>query len=244
MAHLPKGVAAALRPGSTPGTTELVFAAGKVAEVGKVSLAIVGTSGSLTETAAFSLAVSAATGAGGVGLPVDLSAAYNVYGIYTNGTPFNTGGLDSVGWAFSANLLTPSRNLSGVQFYFGPPNQLDAVSGTGQPIALPVGHFTNLLVLGNGVEGNQVGQVITVTYTDGTAEKIVQSFSDWYTPQVYPGELEAVEMPYRAMSNGGEDSRGTFYLYGYDFPLDGSKIIQSITLPNNRYLVVTAMTLL
>lgn len=77
-----------------------------------------------------------------------------------------------------------------------PANQPDAVSGTDQPIPLPAGRYTNLVMLGIGVEGNRAAQVITVTYTDGSIEQFVQSFSDWYTPQHFTGELEAVEMPH------------------------------------------------
>ena len=59
----------------------------------------------------------------------------------------------------------------------------------------------------------------------------------------YPGELEAVETAYRNTCDGQKDARGTFYLYGYDFPLDESKSIESITLPDNRNVTVLAITL-
>ena len=49
--------------------------------------------GQLTQSAVINLAVSAAIGTGGAGTPVDLSAAYNVYGIYKNGSTYTAGGL-------------------------------------------------------------------------------------------------------------------------------------------------------
>jgi hypothetical protein len=241
---LPAGVVAAFDPGTTTSSTTLALEAGIVAQTGTATVTVTGTSGALTEAVTIPLAVSAATGTGGVGLLVNLSPSYNVYGIYTNGTPFSTGGLDGVGWAYSVNLLTESRELNGVRFDFGPANQLDAVSGTGQPILLPHSHFTQLAMLATGVEGNQTAQIIKVTYTDGTTAEFVRNFSDWFTPQNYLDEYEAVTMPYRDMSDGGLDSRGNFYLYAHYFDLDSSKTVESFTLPDNRDLVVLAVTLL
>lgn len=240
---LPKGVVAEFKPATTTTTSTLVIAAGSVAVTGATTVTVTGASGSLTAAVSIPLAVSAAIGAGGSGTVVDLSPAYNVFGIYTNGTAFSTGGLDGVGWAYSANLLTPSRIYNLSQFNFGPANQLDAVSGTGQPIMLPAGQFGHLAMLATGVEGNQTAQIVKVTYTDGTSSVFARNFSDWFTPQNYPGEYEAVTMPYRAMASGGTDARGNFYLYAHLFPLNTSKTVASFTLPNNRDLVVLAVTL-
>lgn len=48
-------------------------------------------------------------------------------------------------------------------------------------------------------------------------------------------------MPYRD-SAGGPDDR-VFYVYHYSFSLNASKTVQSVTLPNNRDVVVLAATL-
>jgi hypothetical protein len=66
--------------------------------------------------------------------------------------------------------------------------------------------------------------------------------SDWFTPQNYAGEIKAVPMSHRNNSNGGTDGR-TFYLYGYSFNLNTSKTIQSVRVPNNANVVVTAISL-
>ena len=84
--------------------------------------------------------------------------------------------------------------------------------------------------------------MITVTYTDGTTAQFIQSFSDWYTPSNFPGEHEAVAMPYRDVCNGTQDNR-TFNLYAYNFLLNSAKAIESVTLPDNRDVVVLAATL-
>lgn len=108
---------------------------------------------------------------------------------------------------------------------------------------LPPGRFGHLVMLATGVEGNQTSQYVKVTYTDGTYSVFVRNFSDWFTPQLYPDEYEAVTMPYRDMADGGRDSRGNFYLYAHLFPLDNTKTVEHLTLTDNRDVVVLAVTL-
>jgi hypothetical protein len=79
-------------------------------------------------------------------------------------------------------------------------------------------------------------------YTDGTTDTFTRSLSDWYTPQDYDGESDAVDMAYRDTSNGGRDGR-TFHVYGYRLSLQPGKTVQSITLPNNGNVKILAMSL-
>jgi hypothetical protein len=177
----------------------------------------------------------------------DLSSVFNVGGITTDGTTF-TGGLDGAGFAYSANLLGDLAQGSGlvangVAFSLGSPNVSDVVVGTnGVAIPLPAGNFTTLQMLATAVEGNQTAQTLTVTYTDGTSAQFTQSFSDWFTPQIYPGESVALNTSYRNSSGGVEDGRA-IDLYGYYLNLDETKTVQSLTLPNNRDVTVLAVTL-
>jgi hypothetical protein len=192
------------------------------------------------------LLTSAVTGLGGIGTPVNLSAAYNRSGIYTDGTHFDSDGLDGGGYAFSANLLTPNRILDGVQFNFGPADQPNAAYGDNRAINLPAGQFAKLQLLATGVEGPVLNQDVVVTYTDGSISTFTQNFSDWCScgqnPGEQPGETLAVVMPYRISSSGTHDDR-PFYLYGYSFALNRGKTVQSLTLPSNRDVVVLAATL-
>ena len=116
----------------------------------------------------------------------------------------------------------------------------DAVSG--QTVTLPSGKFTTLKILASGVNGNQTGQTFTVKYTDGTTTQFTQNMSDWCNAQNYPGEAQAVPMNYRDNSTGTVDVR-ILYLYGYSFNLNSTKTVSSISLPQNRNVVVLAMTL-
>ncbi len=221
---------------------QITFESSPSAATGFTTVTVTGTSGTITETTAFTLAVSAAVGTSGAGVPVDLNSDFNLNGIYTDGTKYTTGGLDGGGYSYSANLLTNSRVFNGVLFNFGAADQLDAIGGSGQTVTLPTGQYSSLLLLATGLHGNQAAQTFTVLYTDGTSTSFMQSFSDWFTPQKYAGELEGVAMGYRNYDNGTRDKR-TFNLYSYQFALNKNKVVQSITLPNNVNIAVLAMTL-
>lgn len=239
---LPMGVSAAFSSAHSPTSSTVTFTASNAAATGFASVTITGTSGKITQTTTVTLAVSAALGNLGSGLPVNLASAFNVQGLSTDGSTYSNGGLDGGGATYSANLLGPSRVLTNILFSFGPANQLDAISSTGQTVNLPQGQFPRLVIFGTGVQGNQYSQTIVVNYTDGTSSTFLQSFSDWFTPQNFPGEVEAVAMSHRNFS-GFEDTR-TFNLYGYVFRLNASKVVKSITLPNNQNVLVLAATLL
>lgn len=49
-------------------------------------------------------------------------------------------------------------------------------------------------------------------------------------------------MAYRNFDNGTKDQR-TFNLYEYQFHLNKSKAVQSVTLPDNSHVLVLAATL-
>jgi hypothetical protein len=240
LSALPEGVHAKIE--GQGNQQKIVFKASSTASTGFNSVTVTGTSGSITQTLPFTLAVSAAVGTAGAGTPVDLSSEFNVNGIYTDGSIYSTGGLDGMGYSYSANLLTSSRVLYGILFNFGPANELDAVGCSGQSVSLPAGQFSELALFGTAVEGNQTSQTLTVDYTDGTSSHVVQNFSDWFTPQSFPGEYEGVAMAYRNFDNGTKDHR-TFNLYAYQFALNPAKVVQSITLPNNSHVLLLAATL-
>ena len=172
---------------------------------------------------------------------VSLASSFNRLGIVTDGSTF-TGGLDGGAAALSAKLLGTSPHWDGQTFALGAPNTSDVVSATGQTIRLAGGSDSQLLMLADGVDGNQPGQVFTVHYSDGSSTTFTQGISDWFTPQGYPGEANAITMPYRDLSTGGTDNR-PFHVYGYVFQLNSGKKIASITLPSDTNVEVLAMDL-
>ncbi len=172
---------------------------------------------------------------------VNLSTSANVHGLVNNGSPVSGGGVDGSGHAYSHTLTGPSISWGGTTFTLGAAGTANAVSNV--TVALPPGLYSSLKLIGAAVNGNQANQTFTVNYTDGSSARIVQSMSDWRTPQQYAGESTALKMAYRLTASGATDA-GPYYLYGYVLALDATKMLKSVTLPANRNVVVLAMTLI
>jgi len=235
---LPAGVTASFSPSSTTGMSTLTLKAESSAEAGTSTVTITATSGALSHSVPVALKVTAIkTGA----VSVDLASAYNATGIYEDGATFDdASSLDDGGFAFPAQPLGTSLEWEGVMFRLGPANAPDVV--TGKTVALPLGRFASLMMLATGVDGSQKSQTFTVAYADGTSSSFTQSLSDWYSPATFAGESAAASVPYR-LSGDGETDDGTFHIFGYSFDLDSNKPLRSITLPNNRGVVILAMAL-
>ena len=235
---LPSGVSASFDPVATSGTSTLTLTADNSAVAAASTITITGTLGDVSHSVTVPLTVTAVE-AGTV--PVDLSHAYNVTGIYKDGAKFDEkNSLDGGGYSYSSDLLGSDQIGDGVDFKFGSAGAPDAV--TSATVDLPSRKFSSIKLLAVGVEGSQESQIFTVNYADGSSSPFTQSLSDWAYPGKVSGESSAVDMPYRLESDGNTDSRH-FYIYAYSFNLDKTKNIRSISLPNNRNVVVFAITL-
>jgi len=240
LSGLPTGVTGSFGPGTTSPTLLLTLTAAASARSGQSTVTITGKSGTLSETATISLTVTPASATTASG-QVNMASLYNVSGLVTDGSTFSSsGGLDAGGRAWSANLLGTAQTVGGLAFSLGLANVPDAV--TSATIPLPAGQFSTLNLLATGVNGAQLAQTFTVTYTDGTKTSFTQSLSDWCTPAGYAGESNAIQMPYRDNSIGTRDTR-LMTVYGYSFSLSSGKTASSITLPKNPNVVALAITL-
>ncbi len=236
-AGLPAGVTVSFSTVGAGGPYLANFTVPSAIPAGTSAVTVTATSGTLSRSGILNLTVVATPT--GTAL-VDLSPFYNVAASAVDSFPFTNGGLDALGRSYSGVALGASQSVAGTVFSLGPMGVPGAVSG--QKVALPTSQFTTLKLLATGVNGNQPAQPFTVTYTDGTTSSFAQSLSDWYTPQNYAGESKAVSTTYRDNSTGTTDGR-TFYVYGYSFNLNAGKAVQSISLPQNRNVVVLAITL-
>jgi alpha-mannosidase len=235
---LPAGVTASFNPPSTAGSSTMTLTASASASPGTAIVTVTAASGSVSHSAATTVTVTPVlTGT----VPVDLSSAYNVTGIYNDGTTFDrAASLDEDGFAFSEQLLGSEQFGDGVVFKLGPANKPDVVAG--KTVALPAGKFASIKILAIGVNGNQELQTFTVAYADGTSSSFSQSLSDWAVPGNFTGESIAFTLPYRLVGEGSRDTRA-FYGYAYSFNLDSNKEVHSIGLPSNRYVLVFGLTL-
>jgi hypothetical protein len=233
---LPAGASASFSPASisVSGQSTLSVATAASTPAGTYPLTITAVSGALTHTAIVNLTVNTAPV---VGPPVPLASAFNRTGMVTDGTAVADGGLDTHGFAYSANLLGTKQTLNGVTYNFAAANTKNAITSVN--VGLPQGKYIALNLLATGVSGNQVAQPFIVTYTDGSTSVFTQSLSDWFAPQNYPGETTAIKMAYRNTGTGTKDNR-TFNLYSYSFALDRTKTVATVALPNNGNVVVLA----
>jgi alpha-mannosidase len=235
---LPAGVTASFSPSSTAGSSMMTLSASSSAAPATANITITGTSGNITHSVTGTVTVTPVlTGT----VPVDLSSAYNITGIYNDGASFAPdASLDGDGFSFSEQQIGHEQVGDGVVFRLGPAGVPDAVSG--KTVTLPSGKFTSLKILALGVNGEQEMQTFTITYADGTSSSFTQSLSDWASPSNFIGESAAVSLSYRLTSDGSKDTR-TFYAYAYSFNVDSNKVVRSISLPSNRDVLIFAMTL-
>lgn len=237
---VPKGVTATFNPVNTSGPSTLTLTAERNAVPTTATITITGKSGTTSHNASVVLSVTPVLSGT---VPVDLSLAYNITGIYNDNDESKFSpelSLDGDGFAFSEELLGHEQVGDGVVFHIGPPNGPDMV--TGRTIALPTAKFAKLKVLALGVNGDQEMQTFTVTYADGTSSSFTQNLSDWAAPRNFSGESVAFDIPYRLVGDGSRDSR-SFYGYAYSFNLDASKVVRSFSLPSNRNVLVLSVTL-
>jgi hypothetical protein len=180
-----------------------------------------------------------ATASGAV-IPVPLTNYYNVHGIYTPGSTYNTGGFDGQGYSYSSALLGSTLVWNGYTFDIGPPNAPDAVAN--RTIALPAGNFASLYMLGAIVEEINPTQTFIVRYTDHTATTFTQNMSDWFSAAAYPGESDVSCGPYRNYKDGTTQPDSAC-VYGYQLALDPTKTVESVELPHTRDVVMLSMDL-
>lgn len=173
---------------------------------------------------------------------------FNTTGIYTDGTIFDgNGGLDGGGAAYSANLLDDGLSgehimVDGIRFILGGANAPNAYYGTGAKLALPPGNYSELTMVGTGVQGDQTDQTAVVTYSDGTKSTFTQSFSDWSSFTGYTNESLVTKTSYRDYNDGSKNTQN-FNVYRYSFAINPLKRVTSVTMPDNRNVVILALTL-
>jgi alpha-mannosidase len=235
---LPAGVAAAFSPASTDESSTMTLTTSRSTPPATASVTVTGVSGTLSHALATGVTVTPILAST---VAVDLSSAFNVTGIYRDGSKFApSAGLDHDGSAFSEQQLGVEQVGGGVKFRLGPANAPDAV--TGNTVTLPAGKFAGIKILAVAVDGNQTLQTFTVNYADSTSSSFTQSLSDWAVPGNLSGESVASEMPYRLTADGSKDANG-FYTHAYSFALDSNKVASSVNLPANANVLVLAVTL-
>ena len=173
---------------------------------------------------------------------VPLTGIYNIYGEYDDGKTFATGGWDGGGNAYSTTGLGSSITWNGVIYSLAPANGLDAVANLATPIPVPSGNYTGLQILGAMVNNAGFNYNFTVNYTDGTSVVTTLNMSDWVYPQSFADESVVKCNISRNTYTGISDGHSTC-VYGYSIPLDSTKTLKSILVPQSRNAVFLAFGL-
>lgn len=169
-----------------------------------------------------------------------ISLPYNLRGI---GTSAGNANLDGVG-----DALKPLPGTSVLANYHsyqlgstgsGTSNVLRG--GAGVSANLPAGSYQELHILATGINGNQLSQPFTVTYTDNSTATQNISLSDWFASSPQPNERFAVTMDTRWGPSSTQ--YGNIHLFDYTIVLNSGKTVKSLTLPNNSNVIVVALTL-
>ena len=151
------------------------------------------------------------------------------------------GGFDGEGNTFPNQNVQEKTVVRNVAFNVGKPDAQNVLACRGQVVPLPSGSHQSLWILASSIEGSHRDQPITIRYTDGTSQVIQQSFSDWYVPEAFSGEVRAIRCEYRNTPDGTKDTRN-FFVYAYGFNLDATKTLKDVTLPNDDGIRVLAVS--
>ena len=171
---------------------------------------------------------------------IPLATSARVNALYDDVTIFEEKGFDGSGLAYSANLLGSSLSYAGGIFPLGPLAVPDAAEAA--TIALPAGNYATLYLVGAGANGPQTNQVFTLNYADGTTSAGSISLSSWTQSQNFAGETLVASTSYADTAAGGQMA-GTYNVYGYQVPVDATKVVTSVTMPANPNVILLAMGL-
>jgi len=182
--------------------------------------------------------------------PVSMTSVFNIYAIFRDTTTVTNGGFDSNGYAFSANALDSVRTAGnagallswrGNVFTLGVPDGKNGASNVTVP--LTSGNFSQLLMLASAAYGPISSASFVVTYSDGSTATTSLSMTNWISPASFTNEVTVQSTSYRDYDASGPVS-GTPYIFGYAINLDNTRTVSSLTLPNNRNIVVFAIDLM
>ena len=174
--------------------------------------------------------------------PVIPTSQLQVLSTSTDGTPFNQPGFDNAGNAYSYNQLgNGTVNYAGTAFSLGAPTVPNALTDGAVYTLTAPGNYSTVYLIGAAITTGQINQPFTLNYADsnGAATDLL-SMSSWAAPAGYTGESVVAATTYENTQGGGQNS-GTFDLYGYQIPVDPTRTLVSVTLPNTRNVVIMAL---
>ena len=188
--------------------------------------------------------------------PVVPNSQLLVVSTATDGTPFGLAGFDNAGDAYSYNELnlgTPATagqvNYLGTTYTLGQPTVPNAITnGAVYTLAQP-GNYSSVYLIGAAAgitsgfgNGNAPNAPFILTYAgSGKPVTVTVNMSSWTRKNGSYGGETVVATTDHANTQGGGSVSGTHRLYGYQIPADPTRTLVSVTLPNNRNVVIMAL---
>jgi hypothetical protein len=117
---------------------------------------------------------------------------------------------------------------------------LNLVRARGQALLLPAGAHTRVRLVATAYNG-PVATSLTIGYADGGTERVPVTVADWCASPA-PGSTAVLTMPHRIKAGQGADAPPVS-LFGLTPPLDGTRQVRSLTLPDDPRLHLYALTL-
>lgn len=179
-------------------------------------------------------------------IPVDLSSAYNLDGI-SKDSQRSDGDLDGQGNTFAAELMPDNIVIDDIDFQMGSISNGDKnfVEAGGQRIDLPNGTYRFLYLLALSTNGDSEGD-FEIHYADGSSVTRTETLQDWKSEiGGWMKPLKTDEIGYyftHYHKPTGDEMVHDNYLYVYRLPLNSSKQVEGLTLPNNHDIKIAAMT--
>jgi lysophospholipase L1-like esterase len=162
----------------------------------------------------------------------------------TPDTDQTCGNMDGDGFTYSANALaadgiTPGGTVSSGGLTYTWPGSAscspDNILADAQTVLLNgAGGQSTLGLLGSATTGPSTG-IVLVHYSDGSTVQETVTFGDWAGAPV-TGDTAVATMPYRN-SDSGTSQQLTVYVFATQVPIDPSKTVVSVTLPDVGYSV-------
>lgn len=178
---------------------------------------------------------------------VNLNQAFNIRGITLN----HEIAKNAIAGMFSlpAEQTPESFMTDGITFRMGGLEEgvYNAISAQGQSVALPGEKYDALYLLAcaTGID-EDITEVVTIHYTDGSSEKVTLRFEDWnkYSDWTTESKEIPIGLTYNHYHDSGEDAvESRVNLNTYGIRLDENKTVHSMTLPDNSAITVFAVSM-
>jgi hypothetical protein len=182
--------------------------------------------------------------------PVIPTSQLVVISTSTDGTPYNQPGLDNSGDAYNGDtysykqLGNGSVNFGGTTYTLGQPTVPNAIT-SGAVYTLPSqGNYSTVYLIGTAITTGQTKQPFILNYSTGSAVTETLDISSWVQSAGYADETIVAATPYANTQGGGQTpapAGGAFNLYGYQLTADPTRTLVSVSVPNNRNVVIMAL---